>query len=102
MSDRVKHVKHRSCTSCGKERPAVLFPKFKNGGYRKTCQLCVDTKKAAPKDVMALRLKGRRAQERRAVMVKANRKVSAPHARTRAREPLGNASETVGEGRETV
>ena len=55
MKQTASHVKHRSCASCGKDRPAVLFPKFKNGGYRKTCQLCVDTNKAKPKDVVKLR-----------------------------------------------
>lgn len=51
----VKHVKHRSCTSCGKERLQVLFPKLPNGAYGKKCQLCVDTGKRRPKDVVKLR-----------------------------------------------
>lgn len=51
----VKHVKHRSCQSCGKQRPVVLFPKLPNGAYRKKCQLCVDSGKRGPKDVVKLR-----------------------------------------------
>lgn len=81
-------MKHRSCISCHKDRPAVLFPKLKNGAYGKTCQLCVDTK---VKDLEQLRTRGRRAQERRQRMLKANRKVSGPYARTRTRE---NGAET--------
>lgn len=49
------HVKHRSCSSCGKARPAVVFPKLPNGAYGKRCQLCVDTARGKPKDVIKLR-----------------------------------------------
>lgn len=55
MSEAVKHVKHRNCVACGKRRPAVLFPKYSNRSYGKRCQLCVDTAKRGPKDVIKLR-----------------------------------------------
>lgn len=51
----VKHVKHRICVSCGKERLALLFPKRSNRAYGKKCQLCVDSGKRGPKDVVKLR-----------------------------------------------
>lgn len=91
-------MKHRSCTSCGKQRPSVLFPKLSNGAYGKRCQLCVDTAKT-PKDLVAFRTRGRRAQEKKAEMVKANREVSVPYARTRARDLSESAHLSTGVAR---
>ena len=68
-----RHVKHRKCSTCGSDRPAILFPKLPNGAYGGSCQLCVDTGKDKPKPKDVIRLSGaaKKARARKQEMEKA-------------------------------